>query len=434
VPPPGRHPLRRREEVAGLLGQLAPARLERSDVLDRLDAQPRAAAGGAAGAACRLVRGPYDSPIVDKRPPAYGAPAGWRRRILTLAAVFLPIFPALVAAAPATASTYYLSGSGSDRNPGTACRPWRTIRHADRVVSAGDNVHIRGGNYGARGVRATIASVGTAARPISWIRDPGAARPVFRGQLRVSGDHNRISGILFQGPSGSIRGADEDVLVWLDADGVELEHSEVRDGGGHAGIFVSDSRNFAIRNDYVHRNGDSFNLDQGIYVDSGSGQIQNNLIASNYAWGVQLYPRSEGVTVNHNTIVGNGRGGVIVAADATHSLLANNIVASNGEYGIYAYDLSGAGNVAANNLLWDQPLNASGAGIRFGADLVADPRFVGGSSFQIDAASPAVDAGAAPAVADDLAGARRLGRADLGAYEYGSPVPADTPVAVDGCR
>ena len=330
-------------------------------------------------------------------------------------------------AAPTAASTYYLSGAGSDRNPGNACRPWRTIRHADRVVEAGDSVYVRGGTYGARGVRATIASAGTAARPIAWAREPGAARPVFHGQLRISGDHNRVSGILFQGPTGSIRGAEEDVVVWLDADGLELEHSEVRDGRGHAGIFVSDSRNFAIRNDYVHRNGNSFNLDQGIYVDSGSGRIQNNVIASNYAWGVQLYPRSAGVTVNHNTIVGNGRGGVIVAADASRSRVANNIVSGNGEYGIYAYDLAGVGNVATNNLLWDQPLNTYGAGLGFGSDLVADPRFVGGLSFQIDAASPAVDAGSAPAVADDFAGAHRLGRADLGAYEYGSPVPVTMP-------
>ncbi len=331
-----------------------------------------------------------------------------------------------MASGPAGASTYYLSGSGSDRNPGTVCRPWRTIQRADRTISAGDTVYIRGGTYGVRGVRTTIASAGTAERPISWIREPDGARPVFHGQLRITGDYNRISGILFQGPTGSIHGAGEDIIVWLNADGVDLERSEVRDGAGHAGVYISSARNFTIRNDYIHRNGSSLNLDHGIYVYSGSGRIQNNVIASNRAWGVQLYPRSAGVTVNHNTIAGNGRGGVIVATDATRSLISNNVVASNGEYGIYAFDLSGAHNVATNNLLWDQPLNTSGTGMRFGAAVVADPRFVAGSTFQIDAASPAVDAGVTPAVADDFAGARRVDSADLGAYEYGSPVPPPT--------
>jgi hypothetical protein len=48
---------------------------------------------------------------------------------------------------PASGTTYYVSTSGSDSNPGTLSRPWKTIQHAADSVHPGDTVYVRGGVY-----------------------------------------------------------------------------------------------------------------------------------------------------------------------------------------------------------------------------------------------------------------------------------------------
>ena len=50
-------------------------------------------------------------------------------------------------AQPTTGNTYYVATTGSDSNPGTLSRPWRTIQHAANTVTAGDTVYVRNGVY-----------------------------------------------------------------------------------------------------------------------------------------------------------------------------------------------------------------------------------------------------------------------------------------------
>jgi hypothetical protein len=44
-------------------------------------------------------------------------------------------------------SSFYVSTTGSDSNPGTETAPWRTIQHAADTVRAGSTVNVRGGIY-----------------------------------------------------------------------------------------------------------------------------------------------------------------------------------------------------------------------------------------------------------------------------------------------
>jgi hypothetical protein len=48
---------------------------------------------------------------------------------------------------PGSGTTYYVSTSGRDSNPGTFSKPWRTIQHAADSVHPGDTVYVRGGVY-----------------------------------------------------------------------------------------------------------------------------------------------------------------------------------------------------------------------------------------------------------------------------------------------
>jgi parallel beta-helix repeat protein len=47
----------------------------------------------------------------------------------------------------AVAATYYVSPSGSDSNPGTSARPWRTVQKAANSAAAGDTVTVKAGTY-----------------------------------------------------------------------------------------------------------------------------------------------------------------------------------------------------------------------------------------------------------------------------------------------
>ncbi len=44
-------------------------------------------------------------------------------------------------------SSFYVSTSGNDSNPGTQAAPWRTVQHAADTVRAGSTVNVRGGVY-----------------------------------------------------------------------------------------------------------------------------------------------------------------------------------------------------------------------------------------------------------------------------------------------
>jgi hypothetical protein len=46
-----------------------------------------------------------------------------------------------------TSSSFYVSTTGDDTNPGTQAAPWRTIQHAADTVRAGSSVNVRGGVY-----------------------------------------------------------------------------------------------------------------------------------------------------------------------------------------------------------------------------------------------------------------------------------------------
>jgi hypothetical protein len=44
-------------------------------------------------------------------------------------------------------SSFYVSTTGNDSNPGTQAAPWRTVQHAANTVRAGSTVNVRGGIY-----------------------------------------------------------------------------------------------------------------------------------------------------------------------------------------------------------------------------------------------------------------------------------------------
>ena len=86
--------------------------------------------------------------------------------LLFVAVTFFLLSPYFfVCPASAAGSTYYVSTSGSNSNPGTLAQPWKTIQKAANTVTQGDTVYIRGGTYNEK---ITFSNVqGTSS---SWIK------------------------------------------------------------------------------------------------------------------------------------------------------------------------------------------------------------------------------------------------------------------------
>lgn len=297
-----------------------------------------------------------------------------------------PTAPPTGGGVPIPANARYVSATtGDDSNPGTSASPWRSLAKAASSAVPGDVVVLMPGTYGAPGTTTSIAKSGTASAPITFTSLPDSPRAVVKGYVRIGGSHILIDSLIFDGPTGPVLarsssnpgGEEVQVSIMYGSD-VELSHNEIRDNAWHAGVFVYAGSEILIDSNYIHDNGDVAtgpNLDHGVYWCAGSGTVSNNLIENNVAYGVHLYPEADEVVVDGNTITGHGRGGIIVANTSSQNQLINNVVADNAMYGIRAYDLSGKGNVARDNLLWNNGENISGSGIAYSGTLVQAPSF-----------------------------------------------------------
>ena len=327
----------------------------------------------------------------------------------------------------AAARLRYVSMHGSDRASGSSAQPWRTIGRAARSARPGDVVVVLPGIYGGFGRKTEWTASGTAGNPITFVGALGAARPTILGYNKIEGSHLRIQHLAFIGPSGVVNGSEE-VLVWILGSDVTLGSSEVAYAHWHAGIYVTASGFVSLIANVIHDNGNfgdpgQGNIDHGIYWDgSNPGLIADNLIVHNQANGIQLYPEARGVTIEQNTIVGNGKSGVMIAGTASNNTVVNNIVANNPDNSIRSYDLGGTSNLVENNLVWNNGSGNIGTSVNaltLVHNISANPRFVGPHNYRLRRSSPAAGhAWQTPAMVPfDITGAPRGQHPAIGAYQ-----------------
>jgi hypothetical protein len=340
---------------------------------------------------------------------------------------------------------------GSNSNPGTRRRPWRTIQRALNTLRPGQRALVRKGTYTQSLV---MTRAGTAAAPITVRAYPGERPVVHPGgsgsmdyPLRVTAGaaYFRFSGFVVEG--GPLHTTTN---IWV-SDGqrqsepppthhIEISGCEIRSGMG-TGLLVSpNTDSVQLLGNSVHDNGDGSRQHQGLYFQGQNGLIANNLVYhQTNGFGIQVrgnYPDPDTevamparkVIVTNNTVVDNSLSGIVVENTASNVLVVNNISASNGSHGVVGYDNeSGAvlpGNRAHRNLAWDNSSGGFGNTDRpvidFSAgNIVGDPRFVGSQrrNYRLRAGSPAANR-AIPALAMrfDREG-RPRSRPDLGAFE-----------------
>jgi len=321
--------------------------------------------------------------------------------------------------------------------------PGINLRDFVSALKPGDVGCLHGGTYGSRGTWAPMEVNGTATARITLTGYPGEEKtpPTILGQLALMGDYITVSGFIFDGPAGkdAVSGRELAPVVVLGADHAQVNRSEIRNSKSREGLHIGDNAQDArIVGDYIHDNGDfanpdTANLDHGIYFSSGTGLIANNVIEHNYAFGVHLYPSAHDVLVEHNTIVKNGRAGVIIASEPNqaqpppaNNRVVNNIIASNAQNAVTSYGPVGPGNVVENNIFWANGTAGSTAGLTMRGNISKDPQFVGAADYRLASTSPAIDTALSAYTQPNdyvLTPRPQRGAPDIGAYERPTIAP-----------
>lgn len=128
---------------------------------------------------------------------------------------------------------YYVAPTGSDSNPGTEARPWRTIQKAAETLAAGDTAYIRAGTYRERVVPQHSGSAG---REITYAAYPGETVTIDGSGITLPDD---LAG-LFHISNRS----------YIAVSGLRVINAGPHDN--NAGILVNDSSHILIENNYTY--------------------------------------------------------------------------------------------------------------------------------------------------------------------------------------
>jgi hypothetical protein len=334
-------------------------------------------------------------------------------------------------------STYYVSTSGKDSNPGTEAQPWRTPQKAIDAMQPGDQTYVKAGTYGRTVCDSSGGDGGSAGGGHVTLRAYGSDRPVLTastdGVLAIGCDYLRVVGLVIKGP-GVVGGT----LVYgmSNSDHVQLIGNEVQ-GSVCQGIYTEEeTADYEILRNWIHNNGTSACDRQahGIYLQGDRHLVANNLIHDHpEGFGIQNYDYSRNVKIVGNTISHAGHGGIVVGGSGcgpggckvAGTVVVGNILAYNGTYGIDRDSTAPTSCSIHHNLAFQNGSASYDSGWPsgcLGANSTANPLFVnvGARNLRLQTGSPAIDAGDAaymysPAF-DGVARPQGAGP-DIGAYE-----------------
>lgn len=352
-------------------------------------------------------------------------------------------------------SSYFVSPSGSDSNPGTLAAPFLTIAHGLGVLAAGDTLNIRAGTYDET-IWESMVVTGTLANPIviqaylgeAVILQPSAECIALRFETSAR-SYITVRGLVLDQALATcttepiaLIDANQSNLTIQDceikngaANGVELAGSDhlltgllVHDCAG-AGI-SADASDSTFQDIESHTNGGD-----GLFIQ-GTGNLIERVSAHDNTGGRGVSVEDDCRVTNSlaflNTLAG------IRVANASGAQIFNNTSAKNTGFGI-ELAASAAATEVKNNIAWNNTageIDDSGSSTVASNNLTTDPDFTDetGNDFHLESTSDAIDTGtdlSAEGVTDDYAGNPRPinDLYDIGAYEYFSE---SAPISHEG--
>ena len=241
-------------------------------------------------------------------------------------------------------STFYISTTGSDSNPGTSTQPWLTIQHAANTVTAGATVNVMGGEYNAF---VSFPNSGTQSAPIIFQSDPVLIGTTLQPAV-IDG-----TGLTVSGTQGliTISGARNYITI----KGFEIRNLSTTGKGVPCGVWITGSgTGVQILNNSIHnivtssKNGNACGL---FAYGTSQTPISQLVVSGNELYNLQT-GESESMTLNGNV---------------TNFQVTNNLVHDNNNIGIdiigyektgpVGYDQAGWGIVRGNTVY-----NISGIG------------------------------------------------------------------------
>jgi parallel beta-helix repeat protein len=274
-----------------------------------------------------------------------------------------------------TGKTFYVDTQGSDSNPGTQKKPWRTIEYAGQTAKPADTILIRGGEYQEEQIwlRSDYGHCGNKNGLLTIRNYPSELVMLTNGNrpFIVECDYLRVQGLHFRnGKSLGSRGVNRNNLQFV---------NNTFKGSGYAYDAIStEGSNILIEGNECDINGNTQGT-QGhcYYIHHGSNIIlRNNIAKGATGYGIHIFDqrRSEdptgferliqNVLVEGNTLRNSEqRAGVIVAAydhaRVENVIIRNNLIYNNNGLGIVIR--SASKNVQVyNNTVFDNSSHAIG--------------------------------------------------------------------------
>ncbi|WP_246357553.1 right-handed parallel beta-helix repeat-containing protein [Pyxidicoccus fallax] len=179
---------------------------------------------------------------------------------------------------------FHVSTKGSDENPGTKTKPWRTLRHAVSRLRPGDAVQVHSGTYRERVDIGDSACDGLPDAPIQLLAAPGA-KPILQGggeggpMLRIARSFWVVAGLDIRAAGSQVHG-----IRFQGARHVVVRDSRVSGGGGPAAVtFYGGASDIGFLRNQVHDYRWGAAKDShGLLVQPDTARI---LIQGNEAWG-----------------------------------------------------------------------------------------------------------------------------------------------------
>jgi parallel beta helix pectate lyase-like protein/uncharacterized protein DUF1565 len=340
---------------------------------------------------------------------------------------------------PARKGSFFVSPTGSDGNPGTAKRPWRTVTKALNMLKPGQRALVRPGDYGR--VRCQHGKGGSAAGGYVTVRAYPARRAVVKaaadGVVWINCDYVRVQGFVIAGPA-VVGGTN--IYGVEGSDHVQIVGNEIRESICQGIALEEETDAWSITRNWIHDNGDGCDEQaHGIYLQGNGHLVANNVIDRQpEGYGIQVYDYDRNPRIVNNTIAHSGRGGIVVGGTGCRSgggcgvagaLVVNNVLAYNSGHGIARDDAPKSCNIHSN-LAFANDSSSYSSGWPdgcLGSNRAGNPLFVDPSrpNYHLRARSPAIGAGdPRVTVSPDYDGVSRPRgrRPDLGAYQFRSRI------------